>query len=625
MSRAASNGRDCQVGIEAITHGANGSVILPSSDDDWRDWVSATATRNYVLNDPVLDWLNLYGEQHGFQRDDELEGYDPRTDFSQFIMNKGIAFEAAVVEHLKTLAQVHAVAVGLEGSRDVEAAEATFETMRRGEPIIYQAVLRDAETRTYGTADLLIRSDELYRLFPDAIAAEAASIPASDLGGEPWHYCVVDIKFTTLGLLVDGQLANGGSAPSYKVQLFTYNRALGRLQGFEPPVSYVLGRGWQQTRKGEKFRGTNCMELLAPVPQTGTLAQKRPIADVVDTACHWLRKVRAEGANWQVLPQPSVSELYPNMGNDQDGPWHSAKKQIAEELRELTLLWQVSLAGRQQAHAAGIFRWTDSGCRPEAVGVTGETVRPRLRAILDVNQSKAGPAVRPIRVHSAEAEWRAEPSIEFYVDFETVGDLDDDFSLIPEKGGQPLIFMIGCGHLEDGQWQWSCFIANALTEAREAEIIDGWFAHMDAVKQRLDPDGDETRALHWSHAERSTLETAFNSAKNRHPEKDWGTPRWFDLLKRVIGEEPVVVRGAFGFGLKAIAKAMHAHGHITTDWQAGPTDGMGAMVGAWSCAAEAAERGRTLPETELMQEIAKYNEVDCKVMMEIVRYLRGHH
>jgi hypothetical protein len=40
--------------------------------------------------------------------------------------------------------------------------------------------------------------------------------------------------------------------------------------------------------------------------------------------------------------------------------------------------------------------------------------------------------------------------------------------------------------------------------------------------------------------------------------------------------------------------------------------------GAWACAREAEKRGCTLPETELMQGIASYNEVDCKVMMEIV-------
>lgn len=613
------------MGIEAITQAANGSVILPSTKDDWLDWVSATAPRNYMLNDPLLDWLNLYGSKHGFQRDDELDGYDPRTDFSQFIMRKGVEFELAVVEHLKTLASVHAVAAGPEGSRALQAAEATFETMRRGEPFIYQAVLRDAETRTYGTADLLIRSDELRRLFPDAITAEEASVPAPDLSGEPWHYRVVDIKFTTLGLLVDGQLDNGGSAPSYKVQLFIYNRALGRLQGFEPPVSYLLGRGWQQTRKGEKFRGTNCMELLARVSQTGTLAQRRPIADAVDAACHWVRKVRAEGANWQLFPQPSVQELYPNMGNEEDGPWHTAKNQIADELEEITLLWQVSPSGRQQAHAAGVYRWTDPACTPQIVGVTGEKRVPTLNAILDVNRSSDGPPVRPSRIRAAEEEWRQEPPLEFYVDFETVEDLDDDFSRIPEKGGQPLIFMIGCGHVEDGEWRWSCFIADALTEPCEAEIIDAWFAHMSLVRQRLGADGQEPPLFHWSHHEPVQFESAYNSAKVRHPGKDWPTPRWFDFLSQVVRSQPVVVRGALDFGLKAVAKAMHSHRMIDTIWGDGPTDGLGAMTGAWACAVEAGQRGCTLPETELMQEIARYNEVDCKVMMEIVRYLRGHH
>ena len=87
------------------------------------------------------------------------------------------------------------------------------------------------------------------------------------------------------------------------------------------------------------------------------------------------------------------------------------------------------------------------------------------------------------------------------MDFETVSDLDDDFSQIPEKGGQPLIFMIGCGHVEDGSWQWSCFIANELSKSFEAGIIDAWFAHMVEVKRRLNPDGHEPWVFHWSHAE----------------------------------------------------------------------------------------------------------------------------
>ncbi len=54
----------------------------------------------------------------------------------------------------------------------------------------------------------------------------------------------------------------------------------------------------------------------------------------------------------------------------------------------------------------------------------------------------------------------------------------------------------------------------------------------------------------------------------------------------------MTVRGAFDFGLKSIAKAMHAAGLIETTWGDGPTDGLGAMVGAWWCDAEAARVGR---------------------------------
>ena len=78
----------------------------------------------------------------------------------------------------------------------------------------------------------------------------------------------------------------------------------------------------------------------------------------------------------------------------------------------------------------------------------------------------------------------------------------------------------------------------------------------------------------------------------------------------------MVVRGALGFGLKAIANAMHSHGIIETNWADSPVDGLGAMVGAWRCDEEAREKGVPMNQLPLMVEIARYNEVDCRVMME---------
>ena len=60
-------------------------------------------------------------------------------------------------------------------------------------------------------------------------------------------------------------------------------------------------------------------------------------------------------------------------------------------------------------------------------------------------------------------------------------------------------------------------------------------------------------------------------------------------------------------------------------WSAAEIDGLGAMVGAWRCDEEAKEQAVPMGQLPLMNEIAHYNEVDCKVMMEIVCYLRASH
>ena len=604
---------------DALTLNAAGTQILPATREDWRDWVSATALRNHVLGDPLLDWLAEYGKDRGFLPDNELPGHDERTDFTEFIFGQGHRFEAAVLAHLRTLIDVVAIDAP-EGSRDLGAAERTFEAMRGGASVIYQAVLRDPQHRTYGTADFLVRSDVLRKLFPDALSEDEAAVVAPDLGGR-WHYCVVDAKFTTLPLAAGGNLGNDGSSPAYKAQLFVYNRALGRLQGYEAPAAFLLGRGWKQ----QKSRGFSAMGRLAPVPQAGTIAHNEPTSSVVVAATNWIRAVRAEGDGWQVLPRPTRRELYPNSGNQQDGPWHQAKRQIAEGLRDLTLLWQVGVPGREAGHAHGVFEWTDPRVTPAVVKVTGAKRMPVFEALLRINRSADGPPVQPVHIAAAEAEWRATPPLEFYVDFETVSDLADDFSQMPQRGGQALIFMIGCGHIEGGAWQFRCFVADQLTEDAEARVIDEWLAHMSAVRERLAPGGEIPRVMHWSPAERSNFETAYNSAKARHSDRSWDSPCWFDFLRRVMHEEPVVIRGAMAFGLKAVAKALHGHHFIKTLWGDGPADGLGAMVGAWWSYEAARQAGTPVNEVDLMQRIIEYNEVDCRVMWEAVRYFRESH
>ena len=637
------------MGIDALTHRDDGSkVTVPISHDDWRQWVSAGRTRNWMLDDPLIDWLQLYGKNRDYIPKQELADYDKDLDFLPFIFDRGREFEAGILRLFREQYEVTTVAYDYREISRLDKAEETFDTMMRGEPIIYQAVLWDAHNMNYGSPDFLVRSDVLHYLFPESISEQEAATSAPDLGGNGWHYRVVDTKFTTLHLNASGtELANDGSGPAYKAQLYIYNRMLGRLQGFEPSKSYLLGRGWQRKQKGDTYRGTNALDQLGPVPQNGTVSNKVPIAATVEEALHWVRRVRTQGKDWQLLPKPSVAELYPNMSNADDGDmmlesrpvelepgveedeptsqWVGVKKWLAYELKELTQLWHVGVGRREQAHQAGIFRWDHPGLTTDVVGVRGPKIAPTLGRLLAVNTDD-GPPVRPLRIEKTRDEWHATPDVEFYVDFEFCSDLNDDFSKLPEKGGQPLIFMIGCGYVEQGEWQFKSLVTNNLSEEEEIRIIREWVDYMSAVRNRLDPTNDKPRIFHWSHAEQTALEKAYNSARQRHKDyADWPELSWYDFLQNVMQEEPVVVRGALSFGLKAVANAMHSHGLIETHWADSPIDGLGAMVGAWRCDEEARKQGVPMTRLPLMDEIVRYNEVDCKVMMEIVRYLRGNH
>lgn len=112
--------------------------------------------------------------------------------------------------------------------------------------------------------------------------------------------------------------------------------------------------------------------------------------------------------------------------------------------------------------------------------------------------------------------------------------------------------------------------------------------------------------------------------RRRHGLPAWNALPWMDLLVEVFRAEPVGVTGAFGYGLKAIAKAMHAAGLIKTVWGDGSVDGLGAMIAGWWCDHEARARGGRMADLDLMQEVEAYNEVDCRVMAEILAWSRAN-
>ena len=200
-------------GRRSITTSDAGEVRNPDSTDRtaWREWVSASKTRNWLRRDPLLDWLEVHGTAKGFARDAGADAKPPSPyDLRELLFAQGNRFEERIFEILEPKVNSHRlVSDGWQATRTLAAAEATFMAMSEGVELIEQAVVRNPEDLTYGAIDLLVRSDALERLFPGTLSTEEASRPAPGLapeGGDapPWHYIVVDVKFSTLDLSVSG-------------------------------------------------------------------------------------------------------------------------------------------------------------------------------------------------------------------------------------------------------------------------------------------------------------------------------------------------------------------------------------------------------------------------------------
>ena len=90
----------------------------------------------------------------------------------------------------------------------------------------------------------------------------------------------------------------------------------------------------------------------------------------------------------------------------------------------------------------------------------------------------------------------------------------------------------------------------------------------------------------------------------------------------VFKNEPITIKGIFNYGLKNVAEKMYEYKMIDTIWDDKNIDGKEAMIYAWGCDKISKKNKYNISEMPLMKEIIKYNYYDCKVLEEIMNYIR---
>ena len=616
-------------------------------ENDAREiWISPSTIKNYLPDDPVLDWLHLYATplnnrstapiaiQSGRKRrkitrnneEDEMaeenkelmstiqsseNEYKHNINFHHFLQKKGIEFENSVIQDLRQKYKhlVCTISTNFHQINDEGKYRDTIAAMKKGVPFIYHGILYDAKKHYYGIPDLIVREDYL-----SAFGGVALKLVANHnkhlrrSRNTIYNYVIIDIKYTTLNLAANGKnLLNSAVIRSHKGQIYFYNMMLNTIRKTKNQVAYLLGRRWQYTEKNVFYSGLQ-YEKLGIVDFA---KRDEEVRDKVSEAIEWIRKLHIEGSKWNVLADSPKNILqrygvnvFPNMKNIYDAPWHGTKNILAKRHGELTSLWMIGIKNRALAFDKKICSWKDNRCTAKILGLKKKNAII-LSSILKVNRIKNTVSnikniCLPTKIKSNLHDWKSSGR-EIFLDFETINDIG---------GNTAMIFMVGIGLINKGKWEYHNICVNGLTSDNELILLHELHEMLKKYKNH--------RIFHWSNAEVTMYRKACTRCKIVPMNL-----KWCDLLE-LFHEEPIAIKGAFNFSLKTIVGALVEHGAIKLRWPDQITGGINAMVRAIESQDIVNKIGVPFIRVPAVCKIIEYNEIDCRAVYEVLGFLRKY-
>lgn len=545
--------------------------------------------RNFLLDDPLLDWLELYGNINNLP-----QKIIKQSAFDDFLRVQSNSFESSVINNLNSDFNGSLVPNTLDIS---ERCVVTLNEMKKGKPIIYNGGIFNKNNNIYSIPCLLVRSDYINKIFKNSI------ITIDKKGckfSKHWHYIIIHISYSNIHIPNNIILNKSKNIKILKGRLYLQNLGLSRIQKYLPKFSLIIAKKYI-------LKDINHYQLdyTAPVYFDKELS----IINKTNNAIKWLKELIKNGKNWNI----NNLNFYPNMCNQSsENIWDNIKKKIAENNKEITKLWSCGINERKRALELDINTW--DRCNSEVLGIKGKR-KKILDNIISINNTECNILISPRKLKKSEnIHLLKNDKLEFYVDFEMVNDLNIEHPY-------DIIFMIGCltVYYENNKRciEYKNFTTDILSKDCEISITNNWIEYMDNYKIKYNC--KNPKLYHWGNAEK----IQFRNLKNYHTNYNLITPKFVDLLD-IFKNEPIVIKDSFNFGLKNIAETMYKHKMIETIWDDKNIDGKEAMVYAWKANDIAIKQNKCMKNIYYMKNILKYNYYDCKVLQEIADYIRGH-
>ena len=527
--------------------------------------------KNYIFNDPLCDWFEM--NKHIFKK-------DKNTYYVDYIKKEAYNYKINILKKIKELS-------GIENIPLEPSFNKTKELIYNDSELILQGKLLNKDD-IFVKCDIIITYSMFKKVFPTI-----NNIPFHLYCENDKSYLLINICYNTFHFKIDLKEVQSENYIFYKkCHIYAFQKVFYELTSYKP-ITLLLGKEYY-------YKNT----LLSKKEFIGKVTINDKIEKTYKNSILWNKKLKKNFKEMNISPKPNYYELYPNMNNT-NTEWENEKMKLANKIKEITLVWNISYEERCKFLEKNIECWDDPKLLKELKESKKKNIQERMIHMNKQEDILIYPR-KNISQNLKNILKRKENDI--YFDIESFLSFDENQNLFSNntKKEDPVIAIIGFIHND----KFYDITINNFTKLDEKRMIQQFSSYLYKISKK-----EIINIYHWGHAENNY----FKYIHKEYPKIYFPEYNLINILDH-FRMEPIIVQGVFKFGLKSIGKALYNHGLIKTNWDDND-NGLDVMIQFKEICKN---NNKQIPLKRYIEikNIVDYNFVDCRVLYEIVELLR---
>jgi putative phage-type endonuclease len=552
---------------------------------DWNQFNSIYKIKNFILDDKLLDCLHDPNKK------------DDKISFIQSFNEINNKFKSQIIVSIQNKFKNLSINILNQNEQNsllkyIDTKESLYNQI----PIIINPLLLDINNRIYSKPDLIIKGFILKKII------EELDVDIIDN-----QYYIINIRFMNFKINLDNTISNAGNKKYYKALNIISNKLLNQELNTNNPISFIIGKNYDYKD----------IKINNPLKKIGIIREDILDIDIKNKAYEaysWINNFKDDKERDDFLKK-NYYEIGFNMKNHSDFPWHNFKNEIADEKKDITKIWTIGNKNRKKLLNNGIKKWTDLRITKQIKNVKRKNIIKKMikenKRYKD-NMIKLKKKDKKLLIRELEIE----KTLNVFIDFEYCS--STFINELPQNmiyDNVNIIYLIGIGfnNPNTGEWIFDKIYLKDFKSIDNNIIFNSLNQYLLNLLQKY-PQFNNICLFHWNHVEKSLFEKYSNYDENLSNKLIWK-----DLLK-IVKEHEIVFKGVFSFGLKNYANILYERGLIKTKWE-GDINGLSSIDLISKVIKET--NNQNIESHHIWNNIVKYNEIDCKVLMEIREFLKN--